>query len=224
MNFIAIDFETANGSRNSACSLGIAVVREGAIVERRYSLINPHMSFQRYCCYIHGITESAVRQAPTFADLYPELFRLFDGQVIAAHNAAFDIAVLRASCEARGLKMPKVDPFCSVEMSRIAWPELPHHRLNSLAEEFGLELNHHNAIGDATACAQLILLCADQFGANNIEELRGMLAIKARRNRDTERARKKKLEQELAAQREIERDAKARAEAVVGLSCPAGAK
>lgn len=212
MNFIAIDFETANGSRNSACSLGIAVVENGAIVERRYSLINPHMNFQRYCCYIHGITESAVRHAPTFADLYPELFQLFDGKVIAAHNAPFDIAVLRASCEARGLQMPSVDPFCSVEMSRIAWPELPHHRLNSLAEEFGLELNHHNAIGDATACAQLILLCADQFGANNIAELRGMLAIKARRNRDSEKVRRQKVEKELAAQREIERDAKARAE------------
>lgn len=192
MNFIAIDFETANGSRNSACSLGIAVVREGAIVERRYSLINPHMSFQRYCCYIHGITESAVRQAPTFADLYPELFRLFDGQVIAAHNAAFDIAVLRASCEARGLKMPKVDPFCSVEMSRIAWPELPHHRLNSLAEEFGLELNHHNAIGDATAW-QPSSFCIVRRPVRGKQHRRaaGHAGHQGRRNRDTERAAKK---------------------------------
>ena len=72
-------------------------------------------------------------------------------------------------------------------MSRTAWPELPHHRLNTLAEEFHLSLNHHNAIGDASACAELVLLCADQMGANNIAELRGMLAIRARRNAEAAR-------------------------------------
>lgn len=196
MNFVAIDFETANGSRDSACAIGAVVVRDGKIVERKYSLINPKVPFQKFCTYIHGITDLAVRKAPTFEDIYPPLFQLLDGQYFVAHNAGFDIAVLRASCESRGLVMPKCDPFCSVEMSRTAWPELPHHKLNSLAENFQIPLNHHNAIGDATACAQLVLLCADQFGAQNIEELRGMLAIKARRT-----AYEKKRQAILEAQR-----------------------
>jgi len=213
MDFVAIDFETANGSRNSACSLGVVIVDQGRIVDRRYSLINPQMNFQRYCTYIHGITESAVKSAPTFSDIYPVLYRMLNSRVLVAHNAPFDVAVLKASCEARGLPMPDVDPFCSVEMSRIAWPELPHHRLNSLAEQFDLDLRHHNAIGDATACAQLVLLCADQFGANDMTELRGMLAIKARRNKEEAAARKAKMEAEAAAMREIERDAALREEA-----------
>ncbi len=112
--------------------------------------------------------------------------------------------------------MPKVDPFCSVEMSRVAWPELAHHRLNSLAEQFGLDLRHHNAIGDATACAQLVLLCADQFGANNIAELRGMLAIKDRGNRGGGPGKKKPGGRpEAAALRAIERDAALREEAKI---------
>lgn len=207
MNFVAIDFETANGSRNSACALGVVVIEDGRMTQRRYSLINPQMPFSRYCSYIHGITPPAVKNAPTFSDIYPEVYRLLHNKIVVAHNAPFDIAVLRASCEARGLEMPNVEPFCSVEMSRTAWPELPHHRLNSLAEEFDLPLNHHNAIGDATVCAQLVLLCADNFGANNMTELKGMLAIKARRNKEQAKAEKARMEAEAAAQREIERDA-----------------
>lgn len=213
MDFVAIDFETANGSRNSACSLGVVIVERGRITDRRYSLINPQTNFQRYCTYIHGITESAVKTAPTFSDIYPALFNMLDGQVLVAHNAPFDVAVLKASCDGRGFAMPRVDPFCSVEMSRVAWPELAHHRLNSLAEQFGLDLRHHNAIGDATACAQLVLLCADQFGANNIAELRGMLAIKDRRNREEAQAKRARQEAEAAALRAIERDAALREEA-----------
>jgi DNA polymerase-3 subunit epsilon len=215
MDFVAIDFETANGSRNSACSLGVVIVKQGRIVDRRYSLINPQTNFQRYCTYIHGITESAVKNAPTFSDIYPVLFDMLNGQVLVAHNAPFDVAVLKASCDGRGLATPRVDPFCSVEMARIAWPELPHHRLNSLAEQFHLDLRHHNAIGDATACAQLVLLCADQFGANNIAELRGMLAIKDRRNREEAKAKKAREEAEAAAIAAIERDAALREEAKI---------
>ena len=213
MDFVAIDFETANGSRNSACALGAVVVREGKIVDRRYSLIDPQVPFQRYCTYIHGITEGVVKGMPTFSDIYPAVYKLLNNQVVVAHNAPFDIAVLRASCESRGLEMPKCDPFCSVEMSRTAWPELPHHRLNSLAEEFHLSLNHHNAIGDASVCAELVLLCADQMGANNIDELRGMLAIRARRNADAARALKAKKEAEEASRRVMADDEAARAEA-----------
>ncbi len=213
MDFVAIDFETANGSRNSACSLGVVIVEQGRIKDRRYSLIDPKTTFQRYCTYIHGITERAVKGAPTFSDIYPVLFEMLNGKVIVAHNAPFDVAVLKASCDGRGLAMPAVDPFCSVEMSRVAWPELPHHRLNSLAEQFNLELKHHNAIGDATACAQLVLICAEQFGANNIIELRGMLAIKNRRNKEEAKRNKARMEAEAVALRAIERDAALRQEA-----------
>ena len=214
MNFVAIDFEAANSSKNSACSLGLVIVENGKITQRRYSLINPQVPFSRYCSYIHGITPPAVKGAPTFSDIYPEVYRLLNGQVVVAHNAPYDIAVLRASCEARGLEMPDIEPFCTVEMSRTAWPELPHHRLNSLAEHFDLPLNHHNAIGDATVCAQLVLLCADSFGANNMAELKGMLAIKARRNKEESRLQKARMEAEAAALREIERDARLRESAV----------
>lgn len=178
MDFVSIDFETANASRDSACALGAVVVRNGKIVERRYSLINPAVPFQRFCTYIHGITEQAVESMPSFSQLHASIFSMLDGRTVIAHNASFDMAVLKASCESRSLDFPSCNWFCSVEMARKAWPEFPHHRLNALCEEFDLNLKHHNAIEDATACAMLVLICARQFGADSIEELKGILLQK----------------------------------------------
>lgn len=175
IDFVSIDFETANASRDSACALGAVVVRNNIIVERRYSLINPTVPFQRFCTYIHGITEQAVETMPTFLELHPSIFSLLNGRTVVAHNASFDMAVLKASCESRSLDFPSCSWYCSVEMARKAWPEFPHHRLNALCEEFDLNLKHHNAIEDATACALLVLICARQFGADSIDELKSIL-------------------------------------------------
>lgn len=176
LNFIAIDFETASASRDSACSLGAVTVRDGVIVDRRYSLIKPNGPFSEFCIRVHGITEKDVETAPTFSDIYPVVYKLLNNQVVVAHNANFDIGVLRASCESRNLLMPNVTPFCTVDMSRIAWPDLPKHKLNTLCDEFHFPLNHHNAIADATACGQILLRCADELHATSIEDLQNTLA------------------------------------------------
>lgn len=205
LNFVAIDFETANEQRDSACALGLAIVSNGEIIDRRYSLLNPQVNFQEYCTVIHGITEDVVRKAPKFQDIHPVLYRLLNGKTVAAHNALFDVGVLRASCESRKLKMPNFIMFDSVDMSRKAWPELPHHRLNYLAEEFNLPLKHHNAVEDATACALLILTAAKQFEVDSIEDLKAAVeekAIRTTRAKNRSARRRQKLiaraKQELA--------------------------
>lgn len=187
INFVAIDFETANASRDSACALGAAIVRDGQIVDRRYTLLRPDVPFQRFCTYIHGIHESDVVHSPRFDDIYPTLFALLNEQTVAAHNASFDIAVLQASCRSRGLHMPQIESFCSVEMARKAWPELPKHKLNALCAAFSLPLKHHNAVEDATACAAIILRCAQELGVDSLDALRIIL------QRNAQRAAKRKL-------------------------------
>lgn len=179
MDFVAIDFETANASRDSACALGAVVVRNNQIVARKYNLLNPRVPFDQYCTHIHGITQKVAERQPCFEDIYPALFDLLNGQVVVAHNASFDIAVLQASCRSRGLQVPRITPFCSVEMARKAWPHLVHHRLNALCEEFQIPLRHHNAVEDSTACARLVLLCAQQLGADDFPTLERLLEEKA---------------------------------------------
>ena len=198
MDFVAIDFETANSQRDSACALGAVVIKNDKIVERRYSLINPHVEFHRYCTKVHGITKEAVASSPSFQDIYPVVFKMLDNCDLFAHNASFDAAVLKASCESRGLETPAFNQYCSVEMSRKAWPELTYHRLDALCEHFNITFKHHNAIEDATACALIVLIAAKEFNASTPKELFETLARKAKADGQKKAA----AERELAAKLE----------------------
>ena len=105
-SYVALDFETANSSRNSACSLAIIRVEAHQIVSRTYRLIRPPSTHFMFT-HIHGITWNDVRSEPTFKDLWPEFRPLFDGvNFIAAHNASFDSSVMKACCHTYGLVPP----------------------------------------------------------------------------------------------------------------------
>lgn len=163
MNFVAIDFETACASRESACAVGLAVVKDGDIVDRFTALIRPpSLLFSPVNVKIHGITAKDVEHEPDFAGIWPELADRIGGSILVAHNAAFDIGVLRACLRAGGLKANTMNYACTYAMSRRLVPGAPNHKLPTLATLFGIDLqnNHHNPSCDAIACARLaIILC-----------------------------------------------------------------
>lgn len=157
-NFVAIDFETATRSRNSACSIGVAVVDGGKIIDTYSSLIRPpDLAFDADLIGIHGITAEAVHDAPTFSDVLPDIERLCRDGIVVAHNAPFDIGVFLA-CEANSdhhwLPMRYL---CTVQVARSVLPGLPNHKLGTLANLFGLHLEHHNAASDARVCAEIAI-------------------------------------------------------------------
>ncbi len=155
-DFTAIDFETANRYRNSACAIGLVRVCRGRIVERACHLIRPPFRYFQFT-YIHGIEWASVRWAPTFEDLWPEIASFFEGiDFLAAHNASFDRAVLRACCDWYGLDAPRVPFTCTVRLARSTWGVRPT-TLPDVANFLGLPWNHHDAASDAEACAQLVL-------------------------------------------------------------------
>ena len=158
-SFVAIDFETANSSRDSACSVAIIRVESLEIVSRSYRLIKPpsqHFMFTD----IHGITWSDVKSEPTFKELWPELRSLFDGiSFIAAHNASFDSSVMKACCSTYGLVPPAPPYLCTVKLARQTW-QLKPANLPSVCSYLGLRLQHHNALSDAEACANIVRAAA----------------------------------------------------------------
>jgi len=96
MDFVAIDFETANESPTSACELGLAVVRNYKVVESHSWLIRPpDMRFNIHHTRIHGITAGDMDGVPTFDMLWTDVRDYFKEDLIVAHNADFDINVLR---------------------------------------------------------------------------------------------------------------------------------
>ena len=157
-SYVAIDFETANSKRDSACSIGLTRVEAGQVVASFSRLIRtPTPDFDYFCTRIHGLRWRDVEHEPAFDELWPELEPMFESvRFIAAHNAPFDRSVLRALCERYGLDMPAPGFLDTVRLARKSW-ELSSAKLSSVCAHLDIPLNHHDAGSDAEACARIIL-------------------------------------------------------------------
>lgn len=174
LDFTAIDFETANGFRGSPCAVGLTKVRGGRVVEEAAWLMRPpadHDHFEYHNVRIHGITAGDVAGRPRFGDLFPEIGAFIGDDVLAAHNAAFDLGVIRSALEVSGLPGPAYDYVCTVMLSRRCY-SLVSNSLPFAAEEAGVPLlRHHDAAEDARACAGILIDIARRNGANSLAEL-----------------------------------------------------
>lgn len=174
--FTAIDFETANGFRGSPCAVGMTKVRHGRIVEEASWLMRPpvgHDHFDSRNIAIHGITSGMVADAPRFGDLFPEIGGFIGSDVLVAHNAAFDLGVIRSALEVSALAGPAWDYACTVLLSRKSYV-LPSYSLPFVAEAAGVPLlNHHDAVEDARACAGIMIDIARRSDALTVEDVLG---------------------------------------------------
>lgn len=158
LDFIAIDFETANDARTSACSLGIAIFRDNKLVDTKSYYIKPYpYRFKESFIEIHHITKEQVADCPTFGELWNEISYLFDNEpTIVAHFAQFDIDVLINSLTHYNIPIPNFNTICSVKVAKSMLPELDNHKLNTVSNYLNIELDHHEAVSDALACGAII--------------------------------------------------------------------
>jgi DNA polymerase-3 subunit epsilon len=173
MNFIAMDFETAKYSRESACAIGLVKFRDGKAQDSFYSLIRPPILYIRpKFTDIHGITVDDVRDAPTFEDLWePALLPFIGDMPLAAHNAPFDMGILQAVLEWYELPVPRLNYFCTLALSRNVWPGLVSHSLPNLGKHFGILYEAHNALDDARTCGDIACLAAQKTGSTDLKGL-----------------------------------------------------
>jgi DNA polymerase-3 subunit epsilon len=154
--FAAIDFETANYSPDSACAVGLVVVKGRRIVQREHYLIQPP-DRQFVFTYLHGIAWEDVRDAPTFAELWPRLREIIaDADFLAAHNASFDKRVLESCCRMHRLSQPIYPFVCTVRLARVVWSLYPT-KLPDVCKQLKIPLDHHQADSDAEACARIVM-------------------------------------------------------------------
>ena len=173
MDFIAIDFETANHLRSSACSIGIAVVKNSEIVETRSFYIKPTPNYYAPInSRIHGITERQTDSAPSFLELWnSELSRYFKDTDIVAHNAPFEKSVLNALSNVYDIDIPTDRIYCSLKMSRQRL-DLLNYQLDNVCNSLGILFsNHHDAKADAIGCAEIVLKLANQLDAQTIGQI-----------------------------------------------------
>lgn len=181
LDFTAIDFETANSSSASACAVGLARVRDGRVVATQSWLIQPppgHDRFFELNVGIHGIRAIDVMSARGWTEQLSDLLAFAGDDILVAHNAGFDMTVLRRACEVTGDAYPAFRYLCSLQVARKTY-ELESYRLPLAAAAAGfLDFPHHDAGADALACAHIVIDAAARAGAQDAVELAMLLGLR----------------------------------------------
>ena len=155
--YICFDVETPNAANERMSAIGITVVENGAVTREFFSFVNPEQPFDSFNTRLTGISAETVAGAPTFAELWPRIEPLMTGGILVAHNAAFDLTVLKKCLAAYGIRWkPRTRYICTVRVGRAELPGISH-RLNDMCAYYGIPLDHHKADSDSRACAEILI-------------------------------------------------------------------
>jgi len=176
LDFVAVDFEIANRNASSACAIGLAFVGDGQITTSTSYLIKPpsrRFVFTR----VHRLKWENVCDAPRFCDLWNDLRDQLRSQILVAHNAAFDKAVLSECLRHYGIHY-RLNPFlCSMELSKETFG-FGRLKLDYVCKQLEITLQHHNAESDAKAAANIVIKAADRLGVASTDQLFQFLRAK----------------------------------------------
>jgi DNA polymerase-3 subunit epsilon len=175
-SFLAIDFETANSDRRSACALGIAEIKNGKIARSGHYLIQPpeeHNGFDPFNVMLHGITYQQVDKVPNFKDVWTLISSLYPVNAIplVCHNAGFDMRVLRDLLNYYQLHTKELSFYDTLLFSKKIWPDLTNYKLSTLSKKLGFPHDHHNAESDAKACGMVAMNHLETLRSNTLLEI-----------------------------------------------------
>lgn len=170
IDFVAIDFETANRNRASACSVGLAKVENGVVTETFYRLIDPEDYFDPFNTMLHGISEKDVVSASNYITVIDEIKQFVGNLPLVAHYAPFDMGVIRDSNDRYNITNINMEYFDSYYLSK-QYIKAISYKLNYLCSLLNIPLEHHDALSDSIACAKLILFLCNDNNFSSIGEL-----------------------------------------------------
>ena len=155
--YVVFDVETPNRYNNRISAIGISIIENGKITSSYFSYVNPETYFDSFNSRLTGIDSAAVADAPTFPELWERIEPIMSSGILVAHNAAFDLGVLKKCLKDYQITWkPMVKYCCTVMIGRSLLPNI-RHRLNDLCDYYGIYLNHHQADSDSHACAEILL-------------------------------------------------------------------
>lgn len=138
-------------------AVSITVIEERMITRKFYSLINPETGFAYFNTQLTGISEEMVLDKLAFPQIWDKIEPIMSSGILVAHNAPFDMSVLKSCLRDYGIVWKKNAPYlCTVQIGRRVLPKMSH-RLNSLCNYYDIELDHHHAGSDSLACAEILL-------------------------------------------------------------------
>lgn len=172
MRFAVVDLETTGGTPENGriTEIGIVLLDDFEVVGTYQTLLDPGMPIQPFVQKLTGITDEMVCGKPQFSAVAEEVAELIKGRVFVAHNVQFDCKFLRAELRRCCIK---VDPprLCTVKLTRRFFPGQGSYSLHNLIMSLQLpDFNHHRALADAMAAAELLKLCLQKAGPDKIKK------------------------------------------------------
>ena len=206
--YAVVDVETTGTSVEADEIVSLAVLRldaDGRELERFASLVRPAGPIPAEATAVHGIDDASVRGAPTFAELAPEFLALLEGAVFVAHNADFDLPLVQHAFARAGARYLPSGVACTLDAFRLLEPTERSHRLESVCERHGVELDDaHDARDDALATVELLRLLLSEGIAPETVELDDRAYMRARSRGDTRPASDPQIRRVFALAREAE--------------------
>lgn len=162
--YCVVDIETTGGGsdQHRITEVGIVKVQQGEIVDEWQSLINPQRRIPKYITELTGIDDTMVKDAPTFSQVADQILEFTEGSIFVAHNVGFDYGFFRQEFSRLEInyKSPKL---CTVKLARQYFPGLASYSLGKLCNDLDIQLdNHHRAMADAKAAADILLMVNEQ--------------------------------------------------------------
>lgn len=165
--YVVVDVETTGGrgDQHRVTEIGAVKVRGGRVVDRFQTLLNPQRAIPSGITRLTGITPAMVVDAPIFADIADEFEDFIEGAIFVAHNVDFDYGFIAREFKrlGRAFRHPKL---CTCSSMRKLFPGHRSYSLAALCENYGIALRqHHRALCDAEAAAELLLLVNEKRSA-----------------------------------------------------------
>lgn len=171
--FVVFDLETTGLSAygDSIIEVGAVKIENGRIVDRYGSFVNPGFPIPGKITEITSITDEMVADAPPISQVMGEFLEFSKGCILAAHNANFDVGFMRSSAAELGVDFE----FCyldTLDLCRALFPDQRRHGLAAMVKLLGITLaNHHRAVDDAEATAEILRRCFDMLEEMNITNI-----------------------------------------------------
>ncbi len=178
-DFVVVDLETTGSvlGVDEVIEIGALRLRAGKVTDRFTSLVRSTRALPIWVRRLTGIRSADLRSAPVFAEVAPDLTALLDGAVFVAHDLRFDLPFLKWEFSRHGLVMPDVIGVCTLQLSRLLWPELSSRRLSALSRHFGVvHARPHRAEADAEATAEILQLALTRAADLNLRDLGDLFA------------------------------------------------
>ena len=171
--YVVFDLETTGFSsiKDKIIEIGAVKVENGVITDKFSTFVNPKVPIPFKITNLTGITDDMVMEASDIETILPQFLEFVGDAVLVAHNASFDVSFIEQNCRYQDIT-PDFTSVDTVAMARILLPTLSKFKLNVVANALHISLeNHHRAVDDAGATAEIFVKFVEMLRARNIKTL-----------------------------------------------------